>query len=803
MSTHRMWSRTSAACLTREVKSAGRSAVLLKLHGCIALTVFLVLAVAGTGFAQNRQVNQDLPGTLQNTACIDAHLNPMGPAVLVAAYGDSPWAPSPDGIGASYSHDGGFTWFDSAPIPTAFGNDFDPTVTSDWNGTWYTCMSSFDAFPPANMNSGIFVTMSLDGGMTFTPVGAPVAVMSGPAGTMPWITKPRIDADHYFHTGSQFAGNIYVVHEADLPGPTPWTNSPSDIMFNSSNNQGWNWVPPGPMPQVNDMPGQQFLLWPDLDPGSDGRVVVGWLDTPYWYQAQGQIVTDQTFDGGATFGQDVPAVTFWTVPQTQLDVAFAPTNNAMSNCSVAVNPGDPNHIGIAFVADPDNGTSYENRIDINDLPAGFADAHLGIPSFGGDNLTWTLGQAVACWIDDRNVPSDVMFNRSGSGPPNLWTGPEVVVSTPNFDHRGPNNANIAASGFDVHVVWDEWVGVDFSHLIWYNRSGDEGTTWLPSSIYLDNRYCEAYEPIVVCNHMNNVCVVWRGEQINGDINLFCNYSMDGGLTFQPNEIQLPTGNHVISHDVAAIYDMATHCVYVAWAEASAAGGSVIQFSVSLNGGATWAAPTRLDWAPGTSVAYNPRVCCQASDVYVAWVDNRTGGVDDIYYRMSSMNGVMNWLNEVRLDTGTAPGAARDYGMQMCCGQGSVHVTWESDQNNIGAYTEDIYVNTALLNGMNWQGPQRVDLGSPPGTRHSCNPRISVGGGDGTPQVYVCYMDERNSAAPGSGAGFDIYANRSLDGGVTYDPADFRVDVGDQPGLTDSYYPQVSYGSAPAFIYEDE
>ena len=69
-----------------------------------------------------------------------------------------------------------------------------------------------------------------------------------------------------------------------------------------------------------------------------------------------------------------------------------------------------------------------------DLPAGFADAHLNIPSFGGDNLAWTLGQAVTCWVDDRNVPSDVMFHGSGSGPPNLFTGPEVVVSTPNLDH---------------------------------------------------------------------------------------------------------------------------------------------------------------------------------------------------------------------------------------------------------------------------------------------------------------------------------------------------------------------------------
>jgi len=197
------------------------------------------------------------------------------------------------------------------------------------------------------------------------------------------------------------------------------------------------------------------------------------------------------------------------------------------------------------------------------------------------------------------------------------------------------------------------------------------------------------------------------------------------------------------------------------------------------------------------------VCCQTSDVYVAWVDNRNLGNDDIYYRMSSMNGVMNWLNEVRLDTGTAPGMARDYRMDMACGQGSVHVTWESDQNNIGAYTEDIYVNTALNHGMNWQGPQRVDLGSPAGNRHSCNPRISVGGGDGFPDVFVCYMDERNSAAPGSGAGFDVYANRSQDGGVTWTAVDFRVDVGDQPGLNDSYYPQVSYGSAPAFLYEDE
>ncbi|MBD3235716.1 MAG: hypothetical protein GF330_03335 [Candidatus Eisenbacteria bacterium] len=101
------------------------------------------------------------------------------------------------------------------------------------------------------------------------------------------------------------------------------------------------------------------------------------------------------------------------------------------------------------------------------------------------------------------------------------------------------------------------------------------------------------------------------------------------------------------------------------------------------------------------------------------------------------------------------------------------------------------------------GEQRLDLGDPPAPaigRHSCHPRLVVGGIDVDAHIYVTWMDDRNSTVAGSG--YDIYGNHSLDGGTTWQLSDYRIDIGDQPGRNDSWYPHPGWAAGPYFLWRD-
>ena len=760
----------------------------------ILMLTFSLLLAADAAWADVR-VNQDGPGLDQHTSSITLHPDPTGgPDLKIVAYDENPFGFN--GIGTSWSPDG-VIWFDSlVPVLPVFPVNMDASVTSDRAAVVYAGFASYDALPPFNTSSGVFVATSFDGGQTFSPpVG--VSVFGGGPGSLPWETKPKIDADGYDHIGSPYVGNVYLIWERDQP-TAGWTNSPSDAAFSRSLDQGVTWSPPIP---VNDTPGNDLVLWPDLDIGSDGSIAAGWVDTPFWVQGQGTLVADRSLDGGLSFGRDVPAVSFWSVPQMLNDLSpmpRQPTHTAQSYVSVAVDPSNPRRIGAVFAADPDDGPVAEAKVDIGDmLPSSF-DAFLLNPRHGAMNLGRSSTYSHACWIDTRGVPSDVYYNRMPlNSLPLTWSGPEAVISTqPWPQHIGANNANIAASGNGVYVAWDEWVGIDFTHLIWINCSNDEGATWMAQPVPLDTHGRACYEPWVTVDSTDHVTVAWLEDQLTaGDTDIYVSYSANGGATWQNPEVQVSTTYRAFDHDIASWYDWNTgsHMVYLTWAEATASGtGSTIQFSVSSDGGATWLTPRRLDGAPaGSELAYSPKICTENGNVYVTWVDRRSG-TEDILFNWSASHGVLGWTGEVQLDQPTS----RGYYSQIACGQGNVYVVYESDRNAIGG-NEDIYCNFSVGGGGNWQGERRVDTDAA-AAGHSVYPRLTVGGVDGFPTPYVVWMDDRNGSAPFSG--WDAYTNVSADGGFTWG-VDFRIDVGDQPGLNDTWYPQVD-GMNPVYLYRD-
>jgi hypothetical protein len=174
-------------------------------------------------------------------------------------------------------------------------------------------------------------------------------------------------------------------------------------------------------------------------------------------------------------------------------------------------------------------------------------------------------------------------------------------------------------------------------------------------------------------------------------------------------------------------------------------------------------------------------------VYVTWHDFRFGS-SDIYFNRSVDEG-LTWLShDLRLDTGSMPGAALSFDPQIAASGSSVYVTWSDFRN--GFPFPDIYFNRSVDGGLAWLAQDlRLDTGSGPGVASSYGPQIAASGSS----INVTWYDHRNGLVS------DIYFNRSVDGGQTWLSQDSRLDTGSGAGVASSYDPQIAASGSSVYV----
>ena len=186
-------------------------------------------------------------------------------------------------------------------------------------------------------------------------------------------------------------------------------------------------------------------------------------------------------------------------------------------------------------------------------------------------------------------------------------------------------------------------------------------------------------------------------------------------------------------------------------------------------------------AAGAELSQTPAICCDGNHVYVAWSDRRAGGLDIRFNR--SLDWGKSWLpTDVRLDTDLV-GAAGSTAPAICCGGNNVYVCWHDERNGFG----DIYFNVSRNAGTTFApGDTRLDTSSIGGSR-SRRPQICCAGDS----IYVVWEDNRST-------GWDIYFNRSFDGGATWLASDVRINT-DAAGAANARAPQIQCVGTTVFV----
>ncbi len=385
--------------------------------------------------------------------------------------------------------------------------------------------------------------------------------------------------------------------------------------------------------------------------------------------------------------------------------------------------------------------------------AGAADSIYPLLSCSGANV-------VVAWVDTRGGDWDVYVNRSTNDGA-TWLGTDVRV-----DHGGTAYAipvDICASGANVYAVWVDYRNspVTFNETaVFSQRSTDGGGTWAPQDVPVSHALPAgvngASAQPVLCVSGQSIFVAWIDFRLGHPV-VYFNRSPDMGATWQPSDLQLS------ANGTSGVSNVKICCsgskVYVVWDDARD-GLQDIYFTRSVDGGASFSADLRLDTdTPGAASSDSPSISCAGDQVVVAWGDNRSGNADIRANR--SLDGGVTWMAaDVRVDR--APGATQAYEPQVCRNGDIIYVIWQ-DQRNGSAY--DVYFNRSTTSGSTWAAVDvRLDTDAA-GSAYSVDPRISCSGSN----VYVAWQDNRNG-------GSEIRFNASADGGVSWKPADIRVDT---------------------------
>ncbi len=346
------------------------------------------------------------------------------------------------------------------------------------------------------------------------------------------------------------------------------------------------------------------------------------------------------------------------------------------------------------------------------------------------------GEAVyVSWTDVRNGSSDIYFNRSLDGGA-TWLTSDIRLDTDPPGAAISWGSAIAISGDSVYVSWiDTRNG---SRDIYFNCSPDRGATWLDADVWLNTHHpdpASADFPRVAASG-DSVYVTWQDTR-NGQADIYMNRSLDSGATWETDDIRLDTD------------------------------------------------------APGARCSWVPQIAAFEDSVYVIWSDLRNQAFPlrlptDIYFNRSLDRGATWLASDIRLDT-ELPSLGSSRFHRIAASRDSVYVTWLDNRNGF----RDIYFNRSLDGGSTWLSSDMRLETSLPGSTRSEDPQIAAAGD----AVYVTWSDSRIDP---SLIGWDIYFNRSLDGGSTWLASDLRLDT-DLPGVASSRVPQIAASGAKVYV----
>lgn len=352
--------------------------------------------------------------------------------------------------------------------------------------------------------------------------------------------------------------------------------------------------------------------------------------------------------------------------------------------------------------------------------------------------------------------------------------PNVLISTSNFPNEpaimiNPKNPNQLVAGSNIDN---------------YYYSSNGGQTWQEG--VLQSSFGVWGDPVIGVDtnghffflHLSNPPS--PGNWID---RIVCQKSLDGGATWNNGSYMGLNGTKAQDKHWIAV-DPATNNLYVTWTQfdeyspvpPNPLDSSIILFSKSLDGGATWSQAKRLSRVAGDCIDSDNTVegavpaVGPNGEVYVSWA-----GPEGLVFDRSLDQGETWLANDIFVsdipggwDYGIS-GISRANGLPITCcdlsngpNRGTIYINW-SDQRN-GTSDTDVWMVKSTDGGNTWSERKRVN-NDPPGKQQFFT-WMTIDQANGN--LYFVFYDRRNYTNNFT----DVYMALSTDGGESF--TNFKV-----------------------------
>lgn len=351
------------------------------------------------------------------------------------------------------------------------------------------------------------------------------------------------------------------------------------------------------------------------------------------------------------------------------------------------------------------------------------------------------GNVFVTWADERNGNTDIFLAKSTD------SGKVFGDQTPDTDIRVDDDLGsssqrdpaMATYNNGIYLVWmDDRPG--FYH-IYFTKSTDNGETF-SSSVEVDDLLndvvCE-YPDIAVGSSDGKISVVWQAKG-----RIYYSESSDGGSTFSSGVIVDNSGSSGKVQKYPSIAIGSNGDKYVAWQDNRSGGINYdIYFATAGPSSTSFQNVARIDEGTGSTEQTRPAIAASGtSKVYLTWRDERAGASGDIYFDKSTNKG-SSWGTDIKVDDKTPGSVYQDKPKIAIDDSENIHMIWEDRRGS----NKQIYYSNSTDGGTTFSSNLRVDDAT---SNIECyEPSIAA---LGTNKIFIAWKDKRNS-------NYDIYFSR--------------------------------------------
>lgn len=311
---------------------------------------------------------------------------------------------------------------------------------------------------------------------------------------------------------------------------------------------------------------------PSIVVDEDETMHVVWADDRTSYSG---IYYSYSTDGGHVWGSDLRIDSVGPAYSSYLPTIALDRTGGIYNGSLYVvwNTKTTQGSKIYLTESRDGGQSWSSSVRVDTTPSG-VDCHEADIAIG------PAGEVYVVWYDSSVANSYQIFLAKSTDGGNTWIS-GIQVSTREALNMDPV-VRVWKDG-TIYVIWREMATAG-SDILWIAGSKDDGTTWSAYVAYSGSNDEDSGEPDVLIDELGTLHLVWISRYASGASLIFYSHSTDGGQTWAgPKRVN--DGLSADSFDPPKIVKRAG-TLYVVWSD-NRNGDKDVFCSYSEDGGSTW------------------------------------------------------------------------------------------------------------------------------------------------------------------------------------------------------------------------